>query len=230
MAILQCMKDTWKKFGEFANSTFVYLVNLAQKWGASRIDFVADRYPQQSIKNAERSKRATQGVQKVHIFSKDQNLPKQWKKYLSAGENKESLVAFLCDCWCDYDSAKLGTLESMYVTSKSKCFKLSPGVFSNDQVLSREVAELECDHEEADTRLLLYSKHAANTHDRIIIKSTDTDVFILCVAMQKIIGKNLLMMTGNGNKFRVTDIAAVSNAHGNELCTCLPGFHAFSGK
>ena len=71
MAILQCMKDTWKTFGEFANSTFVYLVNLAQKWGASRIDFVADRYPQQSIKNAERSKRATQGVQKVHIFSKD---------------------------------------------------------------------------------------------------------------------------------------------------------------
>ena len=118
----------------------------------------------------------------------------------------------------------------MYVTSKSKCFKLSPGVFSNDQVLSQEVVELECDHEEADTRLLLHSKHAANAHDRIIIKSPDTDVFILCVAMQKIIGKSLLMMTGKGNKFRVTDIAAVSNALGNELCTCLPGFHAFSGK
>ena len=84
-------------------------MNLAQKWGVYRIDFVADRYTQQNIKNAERSKRATQGVQKVHIFRKEQNLPKQWKKYLSAGENKESLVAFLCDCWCDYGSVKFGS-------------------------------------------------------------------------------------------------------------------------
>ena len=230
MAILQCMKGKWKTFGEFADSTFVYLVNLAQKWGASRIDFVGDRYPQQSIKNAERSKRATQGVQKVHIFRKEQNLPKQWKKYMSAGENKESLGEFLCDCWCDYNSAKFCTLECMYVTSKSKCFILSPGVSSNDQVLSREVAEVECDHEEADTHLLLHAKHAANTYDKIIIKSPDTDVFILCVAMQNIIGEKMLMMTGSGNKFRIIDITAISNALGNELCTCLPGFHAFTGK
>ena len=80
IVILQCIKGKWKTFGKFAYSTFHYLVNLAQKWGASRIAFVADRYPQQSIKNAERSKRATQGVQKVHIFRKEQNLPKQWKK------------------------------------------------------------------------------------------------------------------------------------------------------
>ena len=36
-------------------------------------------------------------------------------------------------------------------------------------------------------------------------------------------------MTGNGNKFRVIDVAAVSDAPGKELCTSLPGFHAFSG-
>jgi hypothetical protein len=230
MAILQCMKGKWKTFEEFAESTFLYLVNLAHKWGASRIDFVADRYPQQSIKNAERSKRATQGVQKIHILRKEQNLPKQWKKYLSDGENKESLVAFLCDCWSGYDTGKLGILECMYVTSKSECFLLAPAVSPNDQVLRHEVAELQCDHEEADTCLLLHSKHAANTYDRIIIKSPDTDVFILCVAMQNIIGKNLFMMTGSGNKFRLIDISDVATELGNELCTCLPGFHAFSGK
>ena len=139
------------------------------------------------------------------------------------------MVAFLCDCRSDYDSVKFCPLESLYVTSKSKCLSLSPGVSSNNKVLSREIAELECDHE-ADTRLLLHSKHAANTYDTIIIKSPDTEVFILCVAMQNIIGKKLLMMTETGNRFRLIDIAAVSNALGNELCTCLPGFHAFSGK
>ena len=99
MAVLQVMKGKWKTFGEFADSTFIYLVKLAWKWNATRLDFVADRYPAISIKNVERAKRAAQVVQKVHILSKNQSIPKQWKKYMSSGENKESLVAFLVDQW-----------------------------------------------------------------------------------------------------------------------------------
>ena len=38
------------------------------------------------------------------------------------------------------------------------------------------------------------------------------------------------MMTGTGNKFRLIDTHAVTNALGEKLCACLPGFHAFTGS
>ena len=230
MAILQVVKGKWKTFGEFADSTFTYLVKLALKWNAVRLDFVADRYPEISIKNVERARRAAQGVQKVHILNKNQSLPKQWKKYMSSGENKESLVAFLADHWSTYYSSELNSLQCMYVTSKTKCHLLTPGVSQTDPIQRQDVPELESDHEEADTRLLLHSKHAADSHDHIIIKTPDTDVFILCTAMQKAIGKDLMVMTGTGNKFRLIDTTALSDALGEELSRCLPGFHAFSGN
>jgi hypothetical protein len=40
---------------------------------------------------------------------------------------------------------------------------------------------LKSDHE--DTRLLLHAKDASNTHSRIVIHSSDTDVCFLCVAL-----------------------------------------------
>ena len=95
MAVLQIMKGKWKTFGEFAGAIFAYLVKLAGQLNATRLDFVADRYPEISIKNTERTRRAAQGVQRVHILNKGQCVPKQWKKYMSCGKNKESLVVSL---------------------------------------------------------------------------------------------------------------------------------------
>ena len=82
------MKGKWKAFGEFADAVVAHLVKLAGQWNATRLDFVADRYPEISIKNAERTRRAAQGVQRVHILNKDRCVPKQWKKYMSCGKNR----------------------------------------------------------------------------------------------------------------------------------------------
>ena len=229
MAVIQMMNGKWKTFAEFSDSLFSHLVKLALQWKATRLDFVADRYPEVSIKNAERRRRASEGVQRVHILSKDQSVPKQWKKYLSCGKNKESLIAFLCDYWRTYKSSHLCYIECMYITSKCKCHLLTTGSSPNDCVLHHEVPELQCDHEEADTRLLLHSNHAAETHDTIIVKTPDTDVFLLCIAMCRTIGKKLLVMVGTGNRFRIIDTSAISDVLGQELCSCLLGFHAFSG-
>ena len=196
MAVVQAMKGKRQTFGEFADTLFSFLLSLVKQWKAVGLDFVADKYPSLSIKNIERAKRAAQGVQRVHIYNKNQTIPKQWKKYLSCGDNKESLAVFLCGHWSTYHSAQMKNLESFHVTSADKCYLLSPGLSQSDTVQRIEVAELRCDHEEA---------------------------------MQKTIGKKLYLMTGNGNKFRVIDVAAVSDALGKELCPSLPGFHAFSG-
>jgi hypothetical protein len=48
-------------------------------------------------------------------------------------------------------------------------------------------ADLYCSHEEADTRMVLHAMHAdkefgrKNTKGRILVKSPDTDVFVLCL-------------------------------------------------
>ena len=73
--------------------------------------------------------------------------------------------------------------------------------------------------------------HEMNTCDSVIIKSPDTDVFILCTAVQRMLGsENLFFMTGTGKKSRTLHINPVCNVLGEELCRCSPGFHAFSGK
>ncbi|CAB4000504.1 Hypothetical predicted protein [Paramuricea clavata] len=119
--------------------------------------------------------------------------------------------------------------ECLYITSKCKCHLLTTGSSPNDCVLHHEVPELQCDHEEADTRLLLHSNHAAKTHDTIIVKIPDTDVFLLCIAMWRTIGKKFHVMVGTGNIFRIIDTSAISDVLGQELCSCLLGFHAVSG-
>ena len=227
MAVIQALKGKWKTFGELCDAILYSILKLAREWKATRIDFVADRYPAISIKNPERARRAgNAGVQKVHVFSKDQNVPKQWKKFLSLGENKESLISFLCEHWRSYTSSRLGNLAVLYATSKEKCYSFSRGIADECLVVCNEVLELESNHEEADTRLLL---HAAVANDRVIIKSPDTDVFLLCILMQRAIGKDVYFMTGTGNRFRLIDIQAVVETMDEKVCQCLPGFHAFSG-
>ena len=100
----------------------------------------------------------------------------------------------------------------------------------DDPVRSEVVSILQSNHEEADTRLLLHAKHAAATYDRIIIKSPNTDVFILSIAMQPAFPNELYVMTGTGNRFRCIPVSTISNNLGVEICRCLPGFHAFTGS
>jgi hypothetical protein len=82
------------------------------------------------------------------------------------------------------------------VTRKEKCLLIASGTTQTEHVSTREVPQLERDHEEADTQLLLHYKAAALSHQRVP-----------CIAMQKTIGKELLMMTGTGNKFCLIDIS-----------------------
>ena len=94
-------------------------------------------------------------------------------------------------------------LSCLFVTSKATSYSLSPGSSAIQPVTCKEVAELHCNHEEADTQLLLHASHAANMHERIVVRSPDTDVFLLSIAMQQTIRKELfMMMTGTGNTFR----------------------------
>jgi hypothetical protein len=88
MAVQQTLKNIPETFEELAAVVFYCVVPKATL--ARRIDFVTDTYPE-----FERTKRASEGAVKVNITGGGQKCPKQWKKFLSSGENKTKLAEFL---------------------------------------------------------------------------------------------------------------------------------------
>ena len=176
--------------------------------------------------NAERQKRVSSGVQAISILSDKQRVPRQWKKFLGVGSNKESLIRFLVEYWQRSSPEAFKGIE-VYATTANKCCSFKPNV---ESVMVEEVPSLESDHEEADTRMLLHAKHAAAHADTIIIKSPDTDVFVFAIACCLDIGANVLFETGTGNNQRRLSINSIATTLGSRWCKALIGFHMFTGR
>ena len=136
---------------------------------SKRIDVVFDIYKQISIKNVERSKRAASGSDGIKYKN---ILPaykvKSWSKLLSVTSNKIEIVKFLLLQWTNPEFRSKLVDRTMYVTSEDQCWKLTSST-------SELVPELQCSHEEADTRIVLHVQHASG---KCIIHCDDTDVFI----------------------------------------------------
>ena len=227
MVLLQSLTKIQKTFGELAPQVLSQLLSLAKFYKSSRIDFVADQYPEHSIKANESSRRAAQESTLVKIYGKNQATPAQWKKYLNSSKNKV-LILFLIDCWKDSQSEDLTGL-TLYATCVHECLKISPASQST-LVETTEVVELECDHEEADTRLLLHAKHASDHgFSGVAIKSPDTDVFLLIDAMEQNFSADLYFMTGNQNHSRIILLKKVCDKVGSDICNSIIGFHVFTG-
>ena len=76
------------------------LLSCARAANAERVDFVSDGYPAVSIKNLEQNKRAVSGVTQIRIGGPNQKVSHQFKRFLSLGENKESLIEFIFKHFC----------------------------------------------------------------------------------------------------------------------------------
>jgi len=166
MALIQMMGTVPSTFCALAQQLLVTLVSLGKHFKSERIDFVVDRYPQISIKNCERSRRAATGSQIVQITRPEQRTPKQFKKFLSSGQNKEELIEFLFCEWKKCDAETLSDTK-LFVCHKEMCHSFHS---VNNILVVEEVKELRSDHEEADTRLLLHAKHASKAYSTIIIR------------------------------------------------------------
>ena len=231
MAIIQATKNTAENFGDYAKIIFDQLIALSSFYEAKRIDFVADRYFTQSIKGSERAKRGNStGAQLITIYNDHQRCPKQWKKVLSSGENKESLISYLVSAWKKYPSGWFRD-KKLYVTSEEHCFSLYSTYDSTEDsiVASCDVPELRSDQEEADTRMLLHAKHASTSNESVVVKSPDTDVFALAISVKSEIPCHLYFDTGTQSNRRILDINEIASQLGDGVCRALPGFHAFTG-
>ena len=95
MCIIQQLPSGIETFGELSKYALKRITNN----NSPHVFFVTDQYWKQSIKSCERNRRANAGSIRLTATRCDQKLPKQLKKYLCVGENKEELVDFLLNDW-----------------------------------------------------------------------------------------------------------------------------------
>ena len=114
------------------------------------------------------------------------------------------------------------------MTHDAKCTLLtsSDGV----AVTAQCVADLECCHKEATTRLLLHAAHAATMgFASVVIGSPDTDVTILACSLCPGITARIFFRTGTKTRSRFIDIQAVRNSVSENVCDALLGLHSLTG-
>eukprot|EP00794_Sanderia_malayensis_P020891 gene20891-22942_t len=123
MAVLQMLPSTSNTFNEFAENLLRKIIQIAASSNAGRVDFVCDKYPAQSIKYLEKERRACGGSQIIRIYSGQQRVPRQWKKFLSSGENKEELVKFIFHAWQNVDPILFRNIQ-VFLAHESQCHQL----------------------------------------------------------------------------------------------------------
>ena len=226
MAILQTLTVLPATFGELATNLLDTIVNTAVSLNFSRVDFVCDRYPEKSIKNLERDKRAVDGTTVIRIYSEQQRVPRQWKKFMASGENKEEIMKFIFNSWRNADPQALKGVQ-VFLAHEDKCHKLTELL---GDMSCTEIEELSSDHEEADTRMIAHARHASLSYSNVIVKSPDTDVFLIALNAINDIFANLFFETGKGNAKSIISLNKIKQHIGEQWCSSLIGFHAFTGN
>ena len=115
MCVIQQLPTGLETFGDLSERVLKRITSN----NSSHIFFVIDQYWKHSIKSCERNnRRANTGSIRVTVIHHDQKLPKQVKKYLLVGENKEELVEFLLKDW-SWNSTHNNKIVNRYLYSKA---------------------------------------------------------------------------------------------------------------
>ena len=169
-AIVQMTRSsTVKTYGEYSKNIFWPFV-LNPKGTITRVDVVFDIYNNVSLK-AETRERRGKGVR----ISVKESTPvwKNWQQFLQVDENKSELFHLLaqdllkCHAVQSFEGLVVATDRTEVVTSGNhNGLNLRP-----------------CNHEEADTRILLHVRDAASCgHRKIAIRTVDTDVVVIALS------------------------------------------------
>lgn len=143
-------------------------------------------------------------------------LPSNWQSFLRLDENKKELFRFL-----SYEVIKLS--DGIVVATVDE-----KAISNNSSDLSNMSP---CNHEEADTRMLLHAKDASlNGLKRVMIRTVDTDVLVIAIAMFSNLDlSELWLLFGIGKNQKVIPVHSIYSGLGEAKSKSLPFFHAFTG-
>ena len=135
---------------------------------SDRIDVLFDDYRDDSIKNAERESGGEGSGSEFRYLQTDHRV-KQWRKFLCSSRNKQALIVFVTKEWQKEKYADKLLGRSLVVTT-----------------MVGRLTDLDSSQEEAGTRLMLHTAHAARSKFVAVINvSEDTAILVLCFPFQK---------------------------------------------
>ena len=207
-------------FGEYAEMQLLPYLESHIMDGTTRVDAIWDIYTETSLKSQTRIKRGGTASRRTRVSDKIP-IPKgaQWQLFLKDSQNKDELFQFI-------------SLELQRLTVNSQYHLLTTKA---DIVLSNKPTDLSdlspCQQQEADTRMLLHLRHAADQgHTTAYLRTVDSDVVVLATHFFHDLGLSELWIGfGSGKTYKDIPIHHISEMLGLQRCQALPFFHAFTG-
>ena len=204
-----------KTFQDYAENIFLPKI-LRMLEPVLRLDLVWDRYLENSLKTQTREDRGSGTLMKV---GKDFRLPANWKNFLRSDQNKHSLFKLLAKAIQEFQFPQ----HKQVITSFEEKVLSSPITMTGLQ-------ELQCKHEEADTRLLFHTKHIIDQGmEKVLIQATDTDVVVIATAVAHTLDCELWVAFGHGDKVQFIPCHLLSSKLGPLTSEGLLYFQAFTG-
>ena len=207
-----------QSFQRYCSDVFCKQVKKYLKdYSSQRVDVVFDTYIEKSLKTATRNKRG-KGVKRKVLH--DSLAPSNWRGFVRLGENKKKLFKYLSQeatsQW--QENVLVCAYEGVCVASNSN-FDLS-GIKP-------------CNHEEADTCVLLHAHDMTmKGYSKLSIRTVDTDVLVLAIttfSKLKRYVEEFWVDFGAGKNRRFFPIHNIFYDIGEEKAQALPFFHAFTG-
>ncbi len=199
---------------------------------AKVVHLVSDTYPDgPSIKDFEHDLRGDSGTG-YRITGPSQKRPADLSDAFRSSKFKRKLLAFLRDEWASQTYAPILEGHELYFALEQECHHY---VVEDGTVRRTLVQELRSEHEEADTRLIFHANFVAEVQQEadtvVVIRSNDTDVFILLLYHARFINAHVWMDVGVNakNNRRMVDISRLATQLTRPLCDALPSFHALTG-
>ena len=198
MAAVRQLKASGLAYKEVAEKLLKSVVKTVKN--AKRTDVVFDVYLDNSIKDVERNRRSHGELMLNQILPTFQI--KQWNLLVSSNSNKNKLTQFIVNKWKSLGNL-FGNIE-LYATYLQEVFRIT-------QNTTEKIHELTSNHQEIDTRILLYARHASLSYEEIVFSTPDTYVFLIILSMIPDMNIKLHMLTGTGSKRRIIDMNAVGD-------------------
>ena len=210
-------------FGDYTEMQLLPYLMSHMKDCTTRVDAVWDTYRETSLKSQARTKRGGGASRRTRV-SHNIPMPKgvQWQLFLKDAQNKDELFQFV-------------SLELQRITANSRYHLLTTKA---DVVLSNIPADLSdlspCEQEEADTRMMLHLRHAADQgqhlRQKAYLRTVDSDVVVLSIHFFSDLGLSELWIGfGSGKSYKDIPIHIITEMMGLQRCNALTFFHAFTG-
>ena len=144
-------------------------------------------------------------------------IPGNWQRFLRVNSNKVELFSFLSKMLAETFEEEN---EELVVTYGEQVLSVPP---------QEDIGLLApCNHEEADTRMMLHVAHAAqHGHHQIQVRTVDSDVVVLAVMVAQTLPAEdeLWIAFGTGKNFRYLAAHEIAISLGNSHLPHLPGSH-----